>query len=331
MFTDQVTLVCRAGDGGNGCSSFWREAHVPRGGPDGGDGGNGGNIVIQADRNLGSLGNLVGLYHWKAERGQHGKGSNRTGRCGADTVILVPPGTLVKDKQHGHLLKDLQEHGESVIVARGGWGGRGNKKFATSTDRAPRECEDGQPGEKREVVLELKLIADVGLVGKPNAGKSTLLSRVSRATPEIADYAFTTKYPNLGVVRVDINNEFVLADIPGLIEGAHAGAGLGHEFLRHIERTRLIVHMVEPNPMDQSDPLSNYDQIRLELEKYDPRLAALPEILCVTKAELPDAETCAELLRETSGRDVHLISAVTGQGLEELKRMVVDRLADIET
>ena len=329
MFVDRVKIICKAGDGGNGCSSFRKEAHVPRGGPDGGDGGQGGSIIIQADRNLGSLGNLVGHYHFNAERGKHGLGSLRTGRSAPDTIVLVPPGTLVKDTEHGHLLRDLQEHGDTVIVAKGGWGGRGNKKFATPTNRAPRECEPGYPGEIREVALELKLIADVGLVGMPNAGKSTLLSRVSRATPEIADYPFTTKYPNLGVVQVDMDNSYVLADIPGIIEGAHLGAGLGHEFLKHIERTRLIVHMVEPAPIDLSDPLSNYDQIREELEKYSPMLASRSEILCVPKAELPDAATCAELLRETSGKDVHLISAATGFGLGELNRMIIARLAEL--
>ncbi len=331
MFVDRVILYCRAGDGGNGCSSFRREKFVPRGGPDGGDGGDGGSVIIQADRNLGSLTNLTGHRHWNAERGQHGMGSLMTGRNGHDTVIPVPPGTLVLDATHGHLLKDLQHHGEQVIIAKGGQGGRGNKRFATSTNRAPRECEPGKPGDYREIVLELKLIADVGLVGKPNAGKSTLLSRVSRATPEIGDYPFTTKYPNLGVVQVNMDQNYVLADIPGLIEGAHEGAGLGHEFLKHIERTRLLVHLVEPAPMDQSDPLDNYDQIRTELEKYNPRLAERPEILCVTKAELPDAETCAELLRETSGREVFLISAVTGKGLPELNRLVVERLEELNS
>jgi Obg family GTPase CgtA len=217
----------------------------------------------------GSLGNLVGHRHWNSDRGQHGMGSGCTGRCGKSTVILVPPGTLITDLKHGHLLKDLQLHGESVVIAKGGRGGRGNTRFATPTNRAPRESEEGQPGEYREIQLELKMIADVGLIGKPNAGKSTLLSRVSRATPEIADYPFTTKYPNLGVVSLGYDHEFVLADIPGLIEGAHAGIGLGHDFLRHVERTRLLVHLVEPAPMDQSDPMDNYAQIREELRLYD--------------------------------------------------------------
>jgi GTP-binding protein len=329
MFADRVLLNCQAGDGGNGCSSFRREIYVPRGGPDGGDGGAGGSIIIQASHHLGSLSNLVGRRHWKAERGQHGMGSQMYGKCGIDTVIMVPPGTIVIDARQGHVLQDLQNDGDSVTVARGGKGGRGNMKFATSTHRAPRECESGFPGEYREIILELKMIADVGLIGKPNAGKSTMLSRMSRATPEIAAYPFTTKYPNLGVVHVGMDHDFVLADIPGLIEGAHHGAGLGHEFLKHIERTRLLVHLVEPAPSDFSDPLDNYDQIRKELELYDPTLADRPEILCVTKAELPDAETCAELLRETSGREVMLISAVTGTGLKELSRLIVQRLAEI--
>jgi GTP-binding protein len=330
MFVDQVILYCRAGDGGDGCCSFRRDKYVPRGGPDGGDGGDGGSVVIKADRNLGSLTNLSGHRHWNADRGSHGKGNLRTGRTGVDTVIMVPPGTLVMDAQHGHLLKDLQNHEDSVIVAKAGWGGRGNKKFASSTHQAPRECEPGAEGEYREVILELKLIADVGLIGKPNAGKSTLLSRVSHATPDIADYPFTTTYPNLGVVRLGYDHEYVLADIPGLIEGAHEGAGLGHEFLKHVERTRVLVHLVEPAPMDHSDPLDNYTQIRRELEKYNPRLAERPEILCVTKAELPDAETCAELLRETSGRDVHVISAVTGHGMDKLHQMVIQRLDELD-
>lgn len=328
MFADRVILYCQAGDGGNGCSSFRREMHVPRGGPDGGDGGNGGDVIIRVDRNLGSLYNLTGHRHWKAERGQHGMGALMTGRCGADAVVLVPPGTLVLDAKHGHLLKDLQHDGDSVVICRGGKGGRGNKRFATSTNQAPRECEPGAPGETRDVILELKLIADAGLIGKPNAGKSTLLSRMSRATPEIADYPFTTKYPNLGMVHVGLEQDFVLADIPGLIEGAHAGVGLGHEFLRHVERTRLLIHLVEPSPMDQTDPTENYIQVRRELELYDLRLAERPEIVCVTKAELPDAVACAELLKETSGVDPLLISAVTGQGLQELTRLIVKRLAE---
>ena len=327
MFVDRVEISCRAGDGGDGCSSFRREAHVPRGGPNGGDGGNGGSVIVRADANLGSLTNIVGHRHWNAERGRHGEGSLRTGRRGADAVILVPPGTLVRDAKRGHLLRDLSEDGAELVIAKGGKGGRGNRHFATATNRAPRESEPGAPGEQRDVLLELKLIADVGLLGKPNAGKSTLLSRTSRAQPEIADYPFTTKYPNLGLVRAGYDRQFVMADIPGLIEGAHAGVGLGHEFLRHVERTRVLVHLVEPTPLDGTDPVENYLQIRQELALYDAPLAGRPEILVVSKCELPDAPAAAELLEEATGRDVLQISAVTGKGLPELTNRIFAELA----
>ena len=318
MFVDRITIHCQAGDGGSGCMSFRREAHVPRGGPDGGDGGRGGSVIIRASENLTNLAHLVGHKHWRAQRGGHGEGSLRTGRSGEDVVILVPPGTLVRDAERGHLLKDLKKHGEELVVAEGGRGGRGNKAFASSTNRAPREFEPGQPGESRTVSLELKVIADVGLIGMPNAGKSTLLSRLTRAHPEIADYPFTTKYPNLGIVRTGYDRQFVIADIPGLIEGAHAGVGLGHEFLRHVERTKVLVHLVEPSPMDQSNPVDNYRKIREELRLYDPELAKRPEIIVITKAELPDAEAAAELLQEEIGRPVLRISSVTGKGLPQL-------------
>ncbi len=326
MFVDQVIIYCRAGEGGDGCCSFRRESHVPRGGPDGGDGGAGGDIEIRADVNLGSLANIAGHRHWNAERGRHGEGNLRTGRSGQTTVILVPPGTLVRDLKHGHVLRDLAEDGDSVTVARGGRGGRGNRHFATATHRAPRERERGEVGEYREVALELKLIADVGVIGKPNAGKSTLLSRMSAATPEIANYPFTTKYPNLGLVRLGYEHQFVMADIPGLIEGAHEGVGLGHEFLRHVERTRVLVHLVEPDPMDQTDPVENYTNIRDELRLYDEQLASRPEIICVSKSELTDAEAAAELLRETTGLEVLLISSATGHGLKELTLRILDLL-----
>lgn len=326
MFTDRIAIRCRAGDGGDGCVSFRREARIPHGGPDGGNGGRGGNVVIRCDANLSNLAHLVGHVHWNAERGQHGMGSLCSGKNGKHAVISVPPGTLVKDAERGHVLKDLREPETEVVVARGGRGGRGNKQFATSTNQAPRDHETGGEGEYREVVLELKLIADVGLLGKPNAGKSTLLSRLSAARPEIAAYPFTTKYPNLGVVQVGYEHQFVLADIPGLIEGAHAGVGLGHEFLRHVERTRLLVHLVEPMPMDGTDPVENYKAIRNELALYDPGLAERPEILCVSKAELPDAEAAAELLEEELGRPVMRISAVTGEGLKTLVARVLTEL-----
>ena len=330
MFVDQVEIFCEAGDGGNGCSSFRREAHVARGGPDGGDGGDGGSVIIQADRNLGSLANLAGHRHWKAEKGRPGEGKLKTGKSGDDVTILVPPGTIIRDRDHGFVIKELLDDGESLLIAQGGIGGRGNKRFATSTDRAPRQYEEGTPGESREIVLELKLIADVGLIGKPNAGKSTLLSRLSRATPEIADYPFTTKFPNLGAVRVGYDYEFIIADIPGLIEGAHDGVGLGHEFLKHVQRTRLFVHLVEPAPVDGTDPIENYHQIREEMRLYDKTLADRPEIVVVTKSELPDASACQELLAEDLEQDVMLISAVTGTGLTELVKEIVARLRELD-
>jgi GTP-binding protein len=326
MFIDRVEIYCKAGDGGDGCASFRREKYVPRGGPDGGDGGKGGDIVVRAETNLGSLTNIMGHRHWKSQSGSKGMGALKTGASGEDAVILVPPGTLVKDIDSGELLKDLQHNGDSIIVAKGGQGGRGNKRFATATNQAPREAEPGEPGEARNILLELKLIADVGVIGKPNAGKSTLLSRLSAAHPEIADYPFTTKYPNLGVVQVDEDYGFVMADIPGLIEGAHAGVGLGHEFLKHVQRTRVFVHLVEPSPMDQTDPLENYRQVRDELRLYDPTLMDRPEIVAVSKSELPDATACADLLREELCRDVLLISSATGSGLPQLVGRVAEAL-----
>ena len=326
MFLDRVTLHCKAGDGGNGCMSFRREKYVPRGGPDGGDGGDGGSVVVRADANMGSLVHLVGHKHWRGGRGGHGEGDLRSGKGGDDAVILVPPGTIVRDTDRGHVIRDLTRDDDSVVVARGGTGGKGNKRFATATNQAPREHEEGTPGEERTITLELKLIADVGLIGKPNAGKSTLLSRMSRAHPEIADYPFTTKYPNLGMVRVGYDRQFVVADIPGLIEGAHAGVGLGHEFLKHVERTRVLVHLVEPSPMDGSDPTENYRTIREELALYDPVLMDRPEIICITKAELPDAPAAAELLADDTGRKVMQISAVTGKGLPELIAAILREL-----
>ncbi|HEV3299498.1 MAG TPA: GTPase ObgE [Planctomycetaceae bacterium] len=327
MFVDRVTIYCQAGDGGSGCLSFRREARVPRGGPDGGDGGDGGDVVILADVNVSSLGNIVGHKHWRAGRGEHGKGSLMTGKRGEEVVIRVPPGTLVRDSERGFLLKDLDRDGDSVVVAKGGDGGRGNKHFATSTNRAPRQFERGKTGQTRNVTLELKLIADVGLIGKPNAGKSTLLSRMSRAHPEIADYPFTTKYPNLGLVRTGYDHEFVMADIPGLIEGAHSGSGLGHEFLKHVERTKVLVHLVEPAPSDESDPLENYRTIHEELRLYDPTLLERPQIICITKSELAESAAVYEKFAEQLGQPVLRISAVTGQGLPQLVARILEGLA----
>ena len=326
MFVDRVTIFVRAGDGGNGCMSFRREKYVPRGGPDGGDGGSGGSVILRAVQGLTNLAHLSHQRHWKADRGEHGQGSGCTGRCAEDRVIEVPAGTIIRDRDRGHILRDLKEAGDSVVVAQGGRGGLGNAHFKSSVNRAPRQHEPGQPGEERWISLELKVIADVGLVGLPNAGKSTLLSRISRAHPEIADYPFTTKYPNLGMVNAGSEGGFVVADIPGLIEGAHEGHGLGHEFLRHVERTRLLVHLVDVAPTDGSDPVSNYRTIRQELERYSPELANRPEILVVTKMDLTGAEEAkADFAREL-GRDVLSISAVTGKGIPPLIRHVADRL-----
>ncbi|GIW95472.1 MAG: GTPase Obg [Pirellulaceae bacterium] len=318
MFVDRVTIEVQGGSGGDGCVSFRREKYVPRGGPDGGDGGRGGHVIIRAAAGVNHLAALAHRKFWRAENGQPGRGANCHGRNGEDLVILVPPGTVVFDAERGFIIRDLAQVGDEFIAARGGKGGYGNHHFKSPTSRAPRESTPGEEGEKRKLTLELKLIADVGLVGKPNAGKSTLLSRLSRARPEIADYPFTTKHPNLGQVVVDWNRSFVMADIPGLIEGAHQGVGLGHEFLRHVERTRLLVHLVEPAPADGTDPVANYGTIRQELGLYKSELLERPEIVVVTKCELPGADVVQQRLAESIGRPVLLVSAVTGQGLNQL-------------
>lgn len=320
MFVDRVTVDVQAGRGGDGCVSFRREKFVPRGGPDGGDGGNGGSVILVAEDGVDTLAALVHRKHWRAKSGTAGSGGNRHGANAKDVVIRVPPGTVVLDTGGGFMLKDLVAAGDSVVAAQGGRGGKGNSRFKSATNQAPRESTPGGAGEARRITLELKVIADVGLVGKPNAGKSTLLSRVSRARPEIADYPFTTKNPNLGIVQVDMERSLVMADIPGLIEGAHTGAGLGHEFLRHVERTRVLVHLVEPTPLDGSDPVDNYLAIRAELKEYDVDLADRPELVAVSKAELPGADQVRERLAEATGGNVLLFSSVTGQGLNDLVR-----------
>ncbi len=337
MFVDRVIIYVKGGDGGRGCCSFRREKYVPRGGPDGGDGGDGGDVIIRAVAGTDSLAEIVHRKHWRAQGGGHGGSGNCHGRRGLELVIPVPPGTLVIDRDRGHVLRDLTEAGQQVTVGQGGRGGRGNKAFATSVNRSPRETQPGTPGEERWLILELKMIADAGLIGLPNAGKSTLLSRLSQAQPEIADYPFTTKHPNLGMVHLGGERTFVLADLPGLIEGAHEGVGLGHEFLRHVERTRVVVHLVEPLPPDGSDPMHNYRTVRRELDLYvkggdvkegDSRtLLDKPEIVAVSKAELTGSEAVRQRLEQELGREVLGISAVTGQGLSRLVGVVAGRLA----
>jgi GTP-binding protein len=327
MFVDEVEIRVEAGKGGDGCVSFRRERYVPRGGPDGGDGGNGGSVILVAEAGVDSLNALAHRKHWKADDGKPGQGAQCHGASADDLVLRVPPGTIVYDADKDFVLKDLARVGERVNVARGGRGGKGNTRFKSSTNRAPREATPGAPGEVRRLKLELKVIADVGLLGKPNAGKSTLLSRLSRARPEIANYPFTTKTPNLGIVQLDMDRSFVMADIPGLIEGAHRGVGLGHEFLRHIERAGILVHLVEPEPMDGTVPLENYRAIREELRQHNPELVKRPEVVAVTKADLPSAAQVQSLLGESLGREVMLISAVTGQGLNRLLGAIAEALA----
>jgi len=317
MFVDEVEVRVEAGKGGDGCVSFRREKFIPRGGPDGGDGGHGGSVILLAEQGVDSLSALAHRKHWRAKNGQPGGGAKCHGASADDLIIRVPPGTVVYDADKEFLLKDLAD-GEQVIAARGGRGGKGNTRFKSSVNRTPREFTRGDAGEVRMLRLELKVIADVGLVGKPNAGKSTLLSRLSRARPEIAAYPFTTKYPNLGLVQIDYDRSFVMADIPGLIEGAHEGIGLGHEFLRHIERAGILVHLVEPDPTDGTDPVTNYHAIHAELEQYDVELGRRPEIIAVTKADLPQGEEIRAQLAGELDREVLLISAVTGEGLNQL-------------
>jgi GTP-binding protein len=328
MFVDRVVVYVKGGDGGRGCCSFRREKYVPKGGPDGGDGGDGGDVIVKAVAGTDNLAAIVHRKHWRARAGGAGGTDNCHGRRGEALVIPVPPGTLVRDRDRGNILRDLTEDGQEVTVAQGGRGGRGNRAFATATNQAPRETQPGTPGEERWVVLELKVIADAGLIGLPNAGKSTLLSRLSHAQPEVADYPFTTKHPNLGVVTIGGERVFVLADLPGLIEGAHSGVGLGHEFLRHVERTRVLVHLVEPMPPDGSDSLENYRVVRQELELHGRGLADKPEIIAVSKAELTGSEEVREHLGQELGREVLAVSSVTGQGLSQLVGAIVKRLGE---
>jgi GTP-binding protein len=318
MFVDEAKIWVKAGDGGHGCVSFRREKFVPKGGPDGGDGGKGGSIYFEAADDLDTLLDFSGKHHWRAGNGQPGSGANKNGADGQELIIRVPPGTLIYDVDLDLLLKDLNEVGMKVRVCLGGRGGRGNKAFATSTNQAPRHAERGKEGQERNLRLELRLIADVGLVGKPNAGKSTLIARCSAARPKIADYPFTTLEPVLGIVELSDFRRFVMADIPGLIEGAHQGSGLGFAFLKHIERTRIIVHLLDIMPVDGSDPVDNYEGIRKELEQYSQALAGKAEVVVANKIDLaPDGEIVKDVEKRL-GRKILAISAVTGAGIKGL-------------
>jgi GTP-binding protein len=326
MFIDEAKIWVKAGDGGNGCVSFRREKFVPKGGPDGGNGGRGGHVYFRSAENLDTLLDFAGKHHWHAQNGQAGSGNNKHGANGQDLIVNVPPGTLVYDLDLDLLLKDLSKAGIEVRVCRGGRGGKGNKAFATPTNQTPRNAEPGKKGQERNLRLELKLIADVGLVGMPNAGKSTLISRCSEARPKIADYPFTTVEPVLGIVELTDFRRFVLADIPGLIEGAHSGAGLGFEFLKHIERTRIIVHILDIMPTDGSEPAENYYAIRRELEQYSEALAQKVEIIAANKTDLdPDGKTVKDL-RDKLNETIYPISAVTGSGIKELTEQLWQKL-----
>jgi GTPase len=341
VFVDEAKIFVKAGDGGNGCVAFRREKYVPRGGPSGGDGGNGGSVYLEANPNDNTLLRYRYNREFRADRGRHGEGSNCTGHSGDDLILRVPVGTLAFDEQSGETIADLATPGQRVLVVHGGRGGRGNQHFAKPWHQAPREHEDGFPGEERHLRLELKLLADVGLVGFPNAGKSTLISVISAARPKIANYPFTTLEPNLGVVNADggagkegreIGRTFVVADLPGLIEGAHLGAGLGIRFLRHVERTRLLVHLIDTSDSNEDDPVRSFEVINGELAAFSDSLTQKPMIVVATKLDATTDRSRLEALRDfckTHGLEFHAISAVVGEGVKQLVRAMADALEKI--
>ncbi len=324
-FIDETKIRVIAGDGGRGCVSFRREKFVPRGGPSGGNGGGGGDVIMEADAQLTTLLDLRYQKQYKAERGQHGMGSDCHGRRGADRVIRVPVGTIVRDAATGEVLGDLNAAGERVVVASGGRGGKGNAHFVSSTHRSPRFAQPGEPGEDKELLIELRLLADVGIIGLPNAGKSTLISVISALRPKIADYPFTTLAPNLGVVNYGDHQSFVVADIPGLIEGAHAGQGLGHKFLRHVMRTRVLIHLLDASKISEGDPLADWRAVNRELELFDPELIKKPQIVVANKVDIPEARSAAALFAKKlpkKFKPLELISAATGEGVKPLVQRV---------
>ena len=315
MFVDQAKIWIASGHGGSGCVSFRREKYMPKGGPDGGDGGDGGSVIFICDPHMRSLYDFTRRKHIRAQRGEHGKGANKSGKNGRDVEIKVPAGTQLYSDETGELIGEITTDQDRLVVAKGGKGGRGNARFATATHQAPREWEQGQLGQEMHILLELKLIADVGLVGLPNAGKSTLLSRLSNARPKVADYPFTTLQPNLGVVHYKDAGAFVIADIPGLIEGAHEGKGLGLEFLRHIERTKVLVFLVD---MASETPWQDFQTLNSELESHDLSLLQKPRIVCLNKIDVVDQNSHAAVMREFESIAVHQLSAVTGDGVERV-------------
>jgi GTPase len=328
MFVDQVKIYVKGGDGGNGMVAFRKEKYIPKGGPAGGDGGKGASVVFQVEEGLRTLMDFRYQRHFKATRGEHGMAKNQHGRGAKDMVVKVPPGTVVMDASTNEIIADLVEHGQTAVIAKGGRGGRGNSRFATPANPAPELSENGEPGQEKDIILELKLLADVGLVGFPSVGKSTLLSVVSAAKPKIAEYHFTTIVPNLGMVETADGRSFVMADLPGLIEGAHQGAGLGHQFLRHIERTRVIVHVIDMAATEGRDPYEDFLTINMELKEYNLRLTERPQIIVANKMDMPAAEENLEIFKGKLTEDYPIfpISAITSQGLRELLFEVADKI-----
>jgi len=321
-FLDEALITVQSGDGGRGCVSFRREKYVPKGGPNGGDGGRGGDVVFKTTSRMHTLYNFRFKRHFKAERGQHGRGKEQSGKSGKDCIIHVPPGTLIKDADTGQVLKEFFRSDETFLIARGGRGGLGNQHFATPTNRAPRYAQTGEPGRTLSLHLELKLLADVGVIGLPNAGKSTLVSKLSAARPKVADYPFTTLIPTLGVVESEAADPFVMADIPGLIEGAHRGVGLGTRFLKHVQRSRFLVHLIDLSDISLEDPLKAYRAVNEELRQFDPLLGQKPQVVVLNKVDKRGTRTVAEKIRvalEPINPDIWIISAITGEGLDALK------------